>query len=208
MAQISQGNTNLNNANIYGELKIKDKTDDTLKEVTTKEYVDNLVKTVEHALIEKIYPVGSIFYTLEDTDPSTLFEDTQWEKLPAGRTIISEGTSDWGEIYTLGQLGGEATHILTEEEMPEHTHSGNISEAELQGTLTYVSQEGDPTGVFTRTDSWNTKIVATGQSDNWGFNTTFNGTHTHDINIDNAGGGQPHNNMSPYIVMNIWKRIA
>lgn len=35
-----------------------------------------------------------------------------------------------------------------------------------------------------------------------------NGKHTHDINIGNAGGGASHNNMPPYIVVNIWERIG
>lgn len=51
MAQISQGNTNMNNANIYGELKIKD-TDNTLKPVTTKAYVDDEIKKLNNTVVD------------------------------------------------------------------------------------------------------------------------------------------------------------
>ena len=46
----------------------------------------------------------------------------EWEKLPEGIFPISAG-----DTYKVGSTGGEATHVLTEAEMPSHNHSGSAS---------------------------------------------------------------------------------
>lgn len=62
-----------------------------------------------------IYPVGSIYMSVNSTDPGTLFGGT-WEQLK-DRFLLAAGTT-----YTAGATGGEATHKLTTTEMPSHTH--------------------------------------------------------------------------------------
>lgn len=66
--------------------------------------------------IDKVYPVGSIYMSITETNPSELFGGV-WEAL-SDRFLIGAGTT-----YTAGTTGGEATHVLTETEMPSHTHS-------------------------------------------------------------------------------------
>lgn len=63
-----------------------------------------------------IYPVGSIYMSVNSTDPSTLFGGT-WERLK-DRFLLSAGDS-----YSAGNTGGEATHKLVEGELPSHTHT-------------------------------------------------------------------------------------
>ena len=61
------------------------------------------------------YPVGSIYLSVTDTDPATLFGGT-WERI-GGRFLI--GADD---TYAAGSTGGEAEHTLTIDEMPKHNH--------------------------------------------------------------------------------------
>ena len=83
-----------------------------------------------------------------------------------------------GETYTAGKTGGEATHTLTIAEMPSHNHWG------VYRPYWYQHDE-------------------TGQASGVGDGTSSNQLYT-----DNAGGGDAHNNMPPYLVVYVWKRMA
>lgn len=45
-------------------------------------------------------------------------------------------------------------------------------------------------------------------SRNWSGSTSSNGEHAHTVSINNAGGGQAHNNMPPYATYYCWERTA
>ena len=159
-------------------------------------------------MLKKVYPVGSIYMSTVSTNPATLFGFGTWEAMPAGRVLLAQGESSWGTTYNAGSTGGEATHQLTVGELPVHSHEANTDIANLVGTISYVSQGGGESGIFTRNSTWNTKIVATGYSDDWGRNVTLNATHSHTVIINSTGSNQPHNNLPPYIAIYIWKRTA
>lgn len=86
-----------------------------------------------------------------------------------------------GNGFTLGQLAGETAHTLNMAELPAHTHAavGSSTPANL----------GVPTG----------NLWATG---NAAYNPTPN-TTMNPACVLPAGGSQPHENMSPYLVLNI-----
>lgn len=83
-----------------------------------------------------------------------------------------------------GQTGGEANHTLTIAEMPVHTH-------QVSGTSATVSQPS-PGG----------NLWANGAQGKSYTNAAANGTMNAG-SIGNTGGGQPHENMSPYLTLNI-----
>lgn len=63
----------------------------------------------------KIYPVGSIYMSANSTNPGTLFGGS-WTQI-TGRFLLAAGGG-----YSAGATGGEATHKLTQNEMPAHAH--------------------------------------------------------------------------------------
>lgn len=67
-------------------------------------------------LIGAVYPVGSLYMSVNGTDPGTLFGGT-WERLK-DRFLLAAG-----DTYAAGATGGEATHTLTVSEMPSHNHT-------------------------------------------------------------------------------------
>ena len=67
----------------------------------------------------EIYPVGSIYMSVNSTDPSALFGGV-WERIAQGRTLIGQGTSD--KSFSAGATGGASTHKLTTSEIPSHQH--------------------------------------------------------------------------------------
>ena len=75
----------------------------------------------ETLMLDNIYPVGSIYMSVNSTNPGTLFGGT-WAQIQ-DRFLLACGST-----YANGATGGEATHTLTENEMPTHKHlSGNVN---------------------------------------------------------------------------------
>ena len=85
----------------------------------------------------------------------------------------------FGNGFNLGQASGETAHTLTLQELPGHNHV-------LQGT----AANGD------------TPIPATLANANNLYSTAAGNTTLTPGSIANAGGSQPHDNMSPYLVLN------
>lgn len=127
----------------------------------------------EDSLINTVYPVGSIYLSVNSTSPASLFGGT-WEQLK-DRFLLGAGSS-----YTAGNTGGAATHKLTVDEMPSHNHSYS------RGPLFY-DEVTDTTNCLSEASSTSTLVAgSTGYK----------------------GGSQAHNNMPPYLVVYMWKRVS
>lgn len=73
---------------------------------------------VEDANFNKIYPVGSIYMSINETNPSELFGG-EWERIKDTFLLAC------GDTYDGGSTGGEATHTLTIDEIPSHRHKAS-----------------------------------------------------------------------------------
>lgn len=124
------------------------------------------------------YPVGSIYLSVNNTNPSKWFGGI-WEQIAKGRTLIGVDTSQ-SEFNTVKKTGGEKTHNLTVNEIPSHSH--------------LMSREE---GMF-----WSPSNGGT-----WGLN-SGNGVQRNNFNTQATGGGQAHNNLQPYFTCYIWLRTA
>ena len=146
------------------------------------------------------YPVGSIYLSVNDTNPSQWFGG-KWEQIAKGRTLVGVDTSDT-DFNTVKKTGGEKKHTLTINEMASHTH-GSKSLTGSFYAYDYTGIRG--TGIVTERIA---NPVGTGFGENtsetpWkGF--TIDATHEH----NNIGGNQAHNNLPPYFTCYIWCRTA
>ncbi len=131
-------------------------------------------------ILDNVYPVGSIYMSVNSTNPGTLFGGT-WERIME-RFLFGCGD----ERYPAGHSGGEEQHLLTVEEMPSHNHSL------AYGPNSSASITGFPYGI--------TLDSATNSADGRGFEENL-GTFS-------SGSGWAHNNMPPYLCVYIWKRTA
>jgi microcystin-dependent protein len=95
-----------------------------------------------------------------------------------GRTPFNVGSS-----FVLGQKGGEETHTLTIPEMPGHTHAAVASSA--------AADQTSPAGGL-----WANGGISTYSSTNQP-QITMSG-----LAVGAAGESQPHQNLSPYLVLN------
>jgi microcystin-dependent protein len=103
-----------------------------------------------------------------------------------GNIPIHAGQGPGLSPYVLGQLAGEASHTLTSNEIPSHTHVGMT-------TLNSVSTNGGQKLV-----GGNLPAVVQGTLTNVYSDQTPNATNTGMV----ASSGGPHNNLQPYLALN------
>lgn len=120
---------------------------------------------------EKIcpFPVGYIYMSSNSTSPANIYGGT-WSPLTDGRFWRASGS--WNGT------GGESTHTLTINEMPNHSHSVDV-------LLQYQENQGAARVVY------NTRNASQGS-----IATTY------------VGGGAAHNNLPPYRTCYCWYRTA
>lgn len=109
-----------------------------------------------------------------------------------GRVPIHQGSGAGLSSYTVGQVGGQETVTLLTQQMPAHTHA--------LGAFNGAGNTSIPTGAY----------LAQGPSTGSGPNATALNTYNPNSGatpllnlnagaIQTAGGGQPHNNIQPYL---------
>lgn len=136
-------------------------------------------RALSSLILEAVYPIGSIYMSVNGTSPATLFGGT-WEAIQ-GKFLLGA----YGNTYKAGSTGGEATHTLTVDEMPKHTHS------------MYSGNSGAP-------DTWEP------DGGSYLVDSVTQDKHTWwaSLGMNYAGGGASHNNMPPYLAVYIWKRTG
>ena len=85
-----------------------------------------------------------------------------------------------GDSYIAGSTGGEATHTLTVNEMPKHSHNLPVDKNYGEATTTERDRINLTSGIA--------------------YNNGYASNET--------GASQPHNNMPPYLTVYMWRRIA
>lgn len=129
-------------------------------------------------IIDKIYPVGSIFMSATLSTPSDVANALggTWVAWGAGRVPVGVDTNQT-EFDTVEETGGEKTHKLTIAEMPKHHHT-IAPQANYSGSLSER-----------HTTAWE-KCSSPSQ------------------NTSDTGGDGYHNNLQPYITCYMYKRTA
>ena len=63
-----------------------------------------------------LYPIGSIYMSIQDTNPSAFFSGT-WERIAKGKTLVGVDEND-SDFNASSKTGGEKEHELTLDELP------------------------------------------------------------------------------------------
>lgn len=143
-------------------------------------------------IVDMIYPVGAIFMSVSNVNPSTYLGGT-WVAWAAGRVPLGVGTySDSTGSITASEsemTGGEINHQLTASEMPTHRHYNSNT-----NVIGYTS--GTP-------QSYQVGAGTTGH-----YAPVMGSSAWQAIAEGTAGGNQYHNNLQPFISCYMWKRTA
>lgn len=137
-------------------------------------------------IADKIYPVGSIYMSLNNVSPEILFGGT-WELVAQGKTLIGAGTgtdvNGVEKTFNIGDEIGEYEHTLILNEMPKHNH---------RNTHYVVGANAPGYGGWEDT-------IASGNSGS---------SYRASANTNEMGGDKAHNNIQPGFVCYIWQRTA
>lgn len=133
-----------------------------------------------------IYPIGSVYMSVNNVEPSLLFGGT-WRQIKDRFLLAS------GDTFTNGEEGGEITHKLTVNEMPAHTHTLEGSASPVVSGQ-YIAVNPEAVGATAGSTPTSKVDGTTGLE--------IEGT------AQSTGGGVPHNNMPPYLAVNVWVRTA
>ena len=105
-----------------------------------------------------------------------------------GRAPIHAGTGPGLSNYQLGQNGGQETVTLNSNQIPTHGHTATVNAS--AGAPNTVSPGGAVLAVSAQGNAY-----ATGSP-------TLSAMSASAATVANAGGGQSHNNMQPYLALN------
>lgn len=204
----------------------------TVEQRVTAASLNDIINTLTdniRAIPSSIYPVGSIYMSLNPADPATLFGGS-WDKLEDGRVLIGANST-----YAAGTSGGSFTHTLTTDELPAHSHEGSTGtesgHTHTRGTMNITGsfERRDDAGVFngivntsgamysSGTANWRTRCTQGSYgnttlhfdaSRNWTGETSGGSAHSHTVSVGDTGGGKAHSIMQPYLAVHMWKRVA
>ena len=134
------------------------------------------------SVMDKIYPVGSIYMsaTMSTVEQVQTALGGTWVVWGEGRVPVGVDTSQT-EFDTVEETGGEKTHTLTIEEMPNHSHS-------IYTVDSGSGNQGKRDGLYYQGGWWGNSVGAP--------------------NVGNTGGSKAHNNLQPYITCYMYKRTA
>lgn len=199
--------------------------------------LSDLIGAIKGELLDATYPVGSIYMSVNKTDPGTLFGG-KWQKLPAGRCLIGAGsytptnasTGDASTTYTAGAQGGQRQRYVSLSCLPNHSHSARLGTASSHSHVVPLCDNLKPSGSVAvgshssieKTANYKHRIVSRGSQgvirkddsmlgaggDYYVAMTEYEGSHTHSLQIDTTGSGNPMPIQSPYLVVNMWQRTA
>ena len=148
--------------------------------------VNEIYNLVSANILEKTYPVGSVYMSFNETSPAELFGGTWVE--------ICDENNEWFPLFTAtnnaggfvsGSIGGEEEVTLHVNQMPKHNHAVGITTSAGETKGSGVSQSAWVSGGV-----YADRFCVIGKTTTTGL----------------AGASQPHNNMPPYIRVYAWRR--
>lgn len=135
---------------------------------------------VEDANFNKIYPVGSIYMSINETNPSELFGG-EWEQIE-DKFLLACGTK-----YQNGSTGGREDSVIV-----QHTHTGTSG----RGFVTHTEGQGVAENRLASGTNYYAPTITS--SDNW-YSVS---------QVGNTGESGTGKNMPPYLAVYCWVRIA
>lgn len=168
------------------------KTETDTKFTTTKEELTSLINTTIDNTINSIYPIGSVYISLTETNPGTYLKGI-WEQFGQGRTLIGEGTGNDGNNimnFTAGSTGGnyEHNHIYGIKLNDYYSNISYLNLRDSDGSWQGGINDGNRNGYVNIACQENNKEIT---------------SQTFKIEANTSNSRTMH----PYITVYFWKRV-
>lgn len=160
--------------------------------------LNDKINDVLNGILNRVYPVGSVYISFIYNSPANFIGGT-WEQL--ADAFLYAATSN------IGVRGGEASHQLTVNELPSHQHGIPQLEGNTNTAGEHSHKYGSSSDLAAPGGNHGTAFQASG------YDTSASGSHQHTFktntsNTGYTGATSAHNNMPPYIMVYMWRRIA
>lgn len=182
---------------------------------------EDLINSSLTQLLDRFYPVGCIVMSFVDMSDAQVIErygGTTWERIRE-RYLIAAGSSS----HIVGSTGGSSTVTLTENNLPEHSHTyintivGNRtltisqipshSHSSYDSAVPWGSDWHDSERQMTcRSSSERSWAPTTGTAGGGGSHT--HGDTSQSRTTNTAGSGTAFSIEPPYIAVYMWRRTA
>ena len=146
---------------------------------------DELQNVIKKVVLDTYFPVGSIYLTVGNENPSSTIGGT-WEKLYGGYLYAAQ--SSIGKTSYTGW--GTQSTSLTIDQMPSHYHTIRYGDASVGSYITVSNDGKEPYNVL-NINSWN-----------W---TKSSSPNTY---ANTVGGGQGHTHNIATVDVFAWKRTS
>ena len=176
--------------------------------------LENKLNNMETSLLDKMYPIGSIYMSATDDTIEKVkerFPNTKWEVYASGRTLVSAGAytkSDGSTIvYNAGDKGGNVSAKLTTANIPTLSVTGTTSSNGLHTHALY-KQVDNNSGIKLYVGGGNTSLTIFYKTDN-STTTLSAGAHTHTFTGTYTNNSiKEVSTQDPYMVTYMYKRVS
>ena len=158
---------------------------------------DTIYNRIEKEILDKIYPIGSIYMNINSTPPDIIIGG-EWQRIKDTFLLSA------GDVYDGGSSGGSATVTLTSAQSGLKAHGHGMAHThnhthQMGGRMAYGS--GNMGGAIGYGSSQSTTNYTSSSN-----NTASSKSTTDNNTASNAS--EAHDNMPPYLTVYMWQRIG
>lgn len=165
----------------------------------TEEEFTAALSQLDKVSFNTIYPVGSIYMSVNPTNPNILFGVGTWQQITGRFLYCSDNSKQTGGSNTINLSHTHTTggHALTVDEMPRHRHSEDTS------AIRWSSPNGNARLIMPGTD------VGSGEYQGGTKYTSYVGaSRSHNHGRTGSALSSSSNNMPAYYTVYCWFRTA
>lgn len=169
-----------------------------------------VTKVINRDVPNKVYPIGSIYMSVNSTNPSELFGG-EWERIQ-DRFLLASGTT-----YTNGSTGGSADAVVVKHNHTQnphnHTQNAHSHGTKYDGSLYVVKEKasGASNKRVTTVSSGSTYVDTSSGANFHNYNSTESITATNQQQTatnKEAGVDGTGKNLPPYLAVYMWERVG